>query len=239
MGVAGQHAPPQRHTGAVHPGSGAQRRRRRSQGAAREHIDHGQRFGRLVERCVEQRGRHLHRKSGTHHDQMRHALTQLGRNLQRNQRAPAVADQRGSLHAQRIQQCFNKSCGRFNTGRRFARAAAMAGQIDGQHVPAVVSEVAALQNPDAVVIEHTMDKNHRGLGGVQRLAGGVNVALCAIDVDVHAQAPAFSAVFRARFKSSIRSSASSRPIDSRIVPWLMPAPASASSLMRKCVVLAG
>ena len=48
-----------------------------------------------------------------------------------------------------------------------------------------------------------------------------------------------SATFSARLKSSIKSSASSNPIDSRIVPWVMPPAASASSLMRKCVVLAG
>src|SRR6218665_2969650 len=114
----------------------------------------------------------------------------------------------------------------------------MAGQVHSQHVPAMVGEVAALQAPDAVVVEHAVDHDDGGLGRIERLAAGVAIGLGAVDEDVH-HAPAFPAALRARLRASIRSSGSSRPMDRRMVPWLMPAPARASSLMRKWVVEAG
>jgi hypothetical protein len=44
-----------------------------------------------------------------------------------------------------------------------------------QHVPAVVGQVAALQNPHAVVVEHAVDEDDGGLGGIERFAAGVAV----------------------------------------------------------------
>ena len=119
--------------------------------------------------------------------------------LQRNQRAPAVADQRGAFNAQGIEQRRHKRSALLNAGRRIAAAAAMAGQIDGQHVPAVVGHVAALQGPHAVVVEHAVDEHHRGLGGIEGLAAGVAVDGGAVDLDVHGQAPAFSAALSVVF----------------------------------------
>jgi hypothetical protein len=57
----------------------------------------------------------------------------------------------------------------------------MAGQIDGQHVPAVIGHIAALQRPDAVIAEHAVDENGRGLGRVEGLAAGVGVDVCVVD----------------------------------------------------------
>src|SRR5690606_30977329 len=124
-------------------------------------------------------------------------------------------------------------------GRRFTFTLAVARQVHRQHVPAVVGQVAALQGPDAVVVEHTVDEDDRGLGGIERFAAGVAVSGGVVDGQIHGQAPAFSAAFKARLRSSIRSSASSRPMDNRMVPGPMPPAASASSVMRKWVVLAG
>src|SRR5699024_2881212 len=115
----------------------------------------------------------------------------------------------------------------------------MAGQIDGQHVPAVIVEVAALQCPHAVVVKYTVDEHHGGLCGDEWFAGSVGVQALAVNVGMHVQAPAFAAALSARLRSSIRSSGSSRPIDRRMVPGPMPAWVSAASLRRKWVVLAG
>ena len=48
--------------------------------------------------------RHLHRVRGADQREMRHALRRARRRLQRDQRAEAVADQRGPLHTRRIEQ---------------------------------------------------------------------------------------------------------------------------------------
>src|SRR6185312_5150409 len=105
-----------------------------------------------------------------------------------------------------------------------AAAAAMAWQIECEHVPAVVREPAALQNPDAVVVQHAVDEHHGRLCRVEVLAAGVAVGGMAVDMKLHHApaftsafasgfSPAFSAAFSARFRSSIRSSGSSSPID--------------------------
>ena len=106
---------------------------------------------------------------------MADALAQACRRLQRDQRTPAVADQRGARYAGGIQQRGNEVSRRLNTGGCLPAAAAMAGQIDGQHVPAMVRQKAALQDPNAVVIEHTVDEDGRRLGRFKRLAAGVAV----------------------------------------------------------------
>ena len=172
---------------------------------------------------------------------MADALAQACRSFKRDQRTPAVADQRGARYAGGIQQCGDEVSRRLNAGRCFAAAAAMAGQIDGQHVPAVVRQKAALQYPNAVVIEHAVNEHRCRLGRVKGLAAGVAVGGRTQNAELHAAAPVvvLSAAFKARFRSSIKSSGSSRPMLRRMVPWVMPPAASASSLMRKCVVLAG
>ena len=106
---------------------------------------------------------------------------------------------------------------------------------------ATSEQVAALQNPNAVVVEHAVDHDHRGLCGVECFAACVRISFIRGRVgwgegEFHA---AFSAAFSARLRSSIKSSASSKPMDKRMVPAPMPAAAKAASLMRKWVVLAG
>ena len=54
------------------------------------------------------------------------ALLEPGRRFKRNQRTPAVADQRRTLHPGSIQKCFNKDSGFFNTGGRITFTSAMA-----------------------------------------------------------------------------------------------------------------
>jgi hypothetical protein len=92
--VAGQHPPAQRHACAEDPGARAQRRGRRTQRGTGKHVDHGQRLHRVVQRGLDQRGRDLHRKRRAHQHQMRDALFEARGGFQRNQRTPAVADQR-------------------------------------------------------------------------------------------------------------------------------------------------
>src|SRR5204863_2265558 len=94
------------------------------------------------------------------------------------------------------------------------------------------------QRPDAVVVNRAVDEEEARQRGIERLAAGVGIRALTMDLKLH-QAPAFCAAFSARDRSSMRSALSSRPIDKRIVPAVMPACASAASSMRKCVVDAG
>ena len=98
-----------------------------------------------------------------------------------------MAHQRGFLHTQGVQQGGDKSGGFLHRLRCFTRTFAVARQVGRQHVPAVVGEVACLQNPDAVVIEHAMDEDHGGLGGIKRFAAGVAISCVAVDGEVHDQ----------------------------------------------------
>ena len=139
------------------------------------------RLHRVVQRGLEQHRRHLHREGRAHQHQMADALLRLRRRFQRNQRAAAVADQRRLFHAGGVQQRGDE-VGRFlDAGGRLAGAPAVAGQVDRQHVPAVVGQVAGLQDPDAVVVEHAVDEDDGGLGRVEGLAAGVAVGLGAVD----------------------------------------------------------
>jgi hypothetical protein len=64
-------------------------------------------------------------------------------------------------------------------------AFAMPGQINCQHIETVVRQVAGLQNPNTVVVQHTVDKNNRGFSCVERFTAGVSVNGVAEYVDVH------------------------------------------------------
>src|SRR5256885_14667534 len=101
---------------------------------------------------------------------------------------------------------------------------------------AVVREITRLQHPDAMVLFAAVDEDDRRQFRVEALPAGVGVGGIARDPELHLQA---FAALKARARSSMRSSGSSSPIDRRIVPGPIPASASAASLMRKCVVLAG
>ena len=136
--VAGEYAPAQRHTGPINPGARPQGRWRGAQCAAREHVDHAQSFHRLVQRRIEQRLRDFHGVSRADHDEVRDTFFELRGGLKRYQRAPAVADQCRPLHAGGIQQGGNKVCSLLDACGCFARTAAMAWQVYGEHVPAMI-----------------------------------------------------------------------------------------------------
>ena len=86
---------------------------------------------------------------------------------------------------------------------------------------AVMGEVARLQRPHAVVVAGAVDEHDRRQRGVERPRAGVRVdAPRSRTTEAH---QAFPAACSARPRSSIRSSGSSRPTDSRIVPSVMPA----------------
>ena len=96
-----------------------------------------------------------------------------------------MAYQRGFLHAQRVQQGDNGVGGLFYCLWRVTGAFAVAGQVDGQHVVAMVGKVAALQNPDAVVVERAVNKNHGRAFGRKGLAPGVSVQIGVVDGNEH------------------------------------------------------
>ena len=105
--------------------------------------------------------------------------------LQRNQGAKAVPHQHGFFQTCSGHQREDEIGRFFHRDRRIPCAAAVAGQIHSEHVPAVVGEVATLQNPDAVVIQHAMDEDKGGLGGIKRLAAGVAIGAVAVHVEIH------------------------------------------------------
>ena len=143
------------------------------------------------------------------------------RGFQRDQRAPAVAHQRRLRRRRRHPAApTTKPAASSTLAGGSPSLLQWPGRSTRQHVPAVVREVAGLQDPHAVVVEHAVDEDHGGLGGIEGLAAGVAVGRVAVDLRYMLRAPqAFSAAFSARFRSSIRSSGSSSPIDRRIVPW--------------------
>ena len=102
-------------------------------------------------------------------------------------------------------------------------------QIQRQHVPAVIAEIAALQPEQRMVEPGAVDEQHARLASVEQVRGGVGEGAFPVYYQVH---QARAAAFSARSRSSIRSCASSRPIDRRTVPGPMPARFRSSSLMR-------
>ena len=61
----------------------------------------------------------------------------------------------------------------------------MTGQIDCQHVETVVRKVAGLQNPDAVVVQHTVDEDDGRLRHIEGFTAGVAVGGVAEYGEVH------------------------------------------------------
>ena len=100
-------------------------------------------------------------------------------------------------------------------------------QIEREHVPAVIAEIAALQTEPRVVEARAMDEDHATLGGVELVIRRVGVDGAAADLQLH-----FCEARSARSRSSIRSCGSSSPIDKRTVPAVMPAFCRSASLMR-------
>src|SRR5437764_2100828 len=103
----------------------------------------------------------------------------------------------------------------------------MTGQVDGEHIPAVIAEIAALQAEPGMVESRTMHEHHGALRRIELVVGGVGEDRFAGDFELH-----FWESLSERSRSSIRSCASSRPIDRRTVPAVMPAFFRSSSLMR-------
>jgi hypothetical protein len=122
---------------------------------------------RRFQRRIQKRLGNLHRVSDANEHQVAHALLQARCRFKCDQRAPTVADQRRLLQARGIEQRPHEFRGLLDAGWRLAFAAAMARQIDRQHVPPMVGHVAGLQHPHAVVVQHAMDEDDRGFRGVE------------------------------------------------------------------------
>ena len=96
-----------------------------------------------------------------------------------------MADQRCLFEFKLVQQRGHRVGGLLHAGRGLAAAAAVAGQVDGQHVPAVVGQRAGLQNPHAVVVQHAVDEHGGGLRRVEGFAAGVGVQRVFTKWNVH------------------------------------------------------
>ena len=146
---------------------------------------------RLRLRHGQQRRRHRHRERRAHHRQVAHTVGPRGGYFQRNQGTPAVPDERCFVHARGIQQCRHRQGGAFDRGGRITAAFAVTGQVDRQHIPAVVGQVAGLQNPHAVVVEHAVNEYRGGQRGVKSLAARVAESGVTMNVKLHRAPPPF------------------------------------------------
>ena len=81
-----------------------------------------------------------------------------------------------AIDAGRIHELPDEISRSFHTGRGLAAAFAVPGQVDGPHIPAVMGQVSALQDPDAVVVEHAVDENDMGLARHMGAATGINIS---------------------------------------------------------------
>ena len=96
-----------------------------------------------------------------------------------------MADQSGFSDAHGVQQGDDGGGGLFHALRRRAFAFAVAGQVNRQHVPAVVRQVTGLQNPHAVVVQHAVNEDRSGLRRVEGLAAGVGEELVLGQLNKH------------------------------------------------------
>jgi len=101
----------------------------------------------------------------------------------------------------------------------------------------MMGKPARLQAPGGAVETGAVEEDDRGPGGIEFGAAGRREDSPAIDGVLHGQP--FCEARSAGPRSSIRSSASSRPTESRIMPSPMPACASAAASSWACVVEAG
>jgi len=176
-----------------------------------------------------------------------------GRPFQRNQRAPAVADQSGFGDARGIQQGHDEQRRPLSQRLRCLRQPLRQwhGQVCGQRVCCAWWARSRLANPDAVVAEHAVDEDHRGLGRLGRVCRRchgqgiasttvVCMASCraAPEASAHGQrmrevltwgyiSSTCLAALSARLRSSIKSSGSADPMDRRMAPCVIAPPAVA------------
>ncbi len=72
-----------------------------------------------------------------------------------------------------------------DAGLKRTFGAAVSGQVQRQGVVAVVSEITALQNPNAVIEPAAVNENHARLFRIERAGAGVGVGAFAVDAEFH------------------------------------------------------
>ena len=87
-----------------------------------------------------------------------------------------MTDEVRPLDACRIEQRPDPVGHRFDRRQDFARAAAVSGQVRGEHTETVVREPAALQHPAGMILPRAVDEDDGGLSG-QRLAREVSATV--------------------------------------------------------------
>src|SRR5207237_6147479 len=147
--------------------------------------------------------------------------------LERDQRAHRMADHAWFLNFDVLENLENPIRHCLDARNRWSCGTAVAGKVERQHVPAVIAEVAALQPEPGMVEAGAVQEAGRRLPGVELAGGGMGEDQLAFDLEIH-----FTAALRARSRSAIRSCGSSRPIDRRTVPAVMPARFRSASLIR-------
>ncbi len=117
---------------------------------------------------------------------MRGALRIAGGEVERDQRAHAVAGHECALYAGGVEQGGQPVGHGCHGGERRAGAAAVAGQIDRQYAEAMVREVTCLQCPHAMVVLRAVDEDRGRQAGVEWFAAGVRIGGLALNGENHA-----------------------------------------------------
>ena len=115
-----------------------------------------------------------HPGGGTDEAQARDPVGMAGGGGEGGERTHGVADQRDlALRTDQLGQAVGDGLDR--PGHRQVARAAVTGQVDGQRVPAVEGEMAALQRPDRMVHAGAMDEQGSGRFGAKGPAPGGEV----------------------------------------------------------------
>ena len=127
-------------------------------------------------RGVEQRVADRHRRRGA--ERARSSSTRSGCRAAHSSAASEPSEWPTSAaraDAGRVEQRGNPVGDRLDRRQRGAAGPAVARQIDGEHVAAVMREIARLQRPDAVVVRRAVDEHDRRQRGVERPRARVGV----------------------------------------------------------------
>ena len=115
--------------------------------------------------------------------------------LESDERAHAVPHDGGARHLRRVEGAGAPVRHRRDARKRIAAGAPVSRQIERQHVVPVVGEVAALEDPDAVVQAASVDEDDAPLCGHERAATRVGEGAVSVDVQFHSEPFLLSVLF--------------------------------------------
>jgi hypothetical protein len=116
--------------------------------------------------------------AGTDHDEIVDQLARACRHSQSHESPQAVADDCCRLDAPLIEKCADPTSHLINRAKRWSSAAPVTGKVGGQHLAAVIGEVAGKPSPNCVIHTGSMKQDHRWKRRVRIDPTVVNQPLC-------------------------------------------------------------